>query len=227
MRVITDVLISYYVSKNTTHTHTRISGGFVIKFVQSARGWLVHGKKREKHVAVLWELVVAKSDPTLLLIENIFPNGKEEDKVDKSKSGSNSKDNKEGVFVVHGPEIFSVTSPGKNCFIFEFYSIDLCSFRRCCCLTCKTKRVETPHSFHKTVCWFLYFAMLQCLSAQHIESCLFKMLSLLLFLNTAYSSPSEKNYEMSVGGFTCIDQQEAGGHHPSPSPPPDPRTGPS
>ena len=56
--------------------------------------------------------MVAKSDPTLLLIENIFPNGKEEDKVDKSKSGSNSKDNKERVFVVHGPEIFSVTSPG-------------------------------------------------------------------------------------------------------------------
>ena len=172
MRVITDVLKSYYVSKNTTHTHTRISGGFVIKFVQSARGWLVHGKKREKHVAVLWELVVAKSDPTLLLIENIFPNGKEEDKVDKSKSGSNSKDNKEGVFVVHGPEIFSVTSPGKNCFIFEFYSIDLCSFRRCCCLTCKTKRVETPHSFHKTLA-FVDFCILQCCNAQHIESCLF------------------------------------------------------
>ena len=51
--------------------------------------------------------MVAKSDPTFLLIENIFPNGKEEDKVDKSKSGSNSKDNKEGVFVVHRPEIFS------------------------------------------------------------------------------------------------------------------------
>ena len=51
--------------------------------------------------------VVPKSDPTLLLgsklsiIKGLFPNGKEEDKVDKPKDSSNGKDNEEGVLVVH------------------------------------------------------------------------------------------------------------------------------
>ena len=51
--------------------------------------------------------MVPKSDPTLLLrsklsiIKGLFPNSKEEDKIDKPKDGSDSKDNEEGVLVVH------------------------------------------------------------------------------------------------------------------------------
>merc|ERR1719376_1066719 len=53
------------------------------------------------------ELVVSKSDPTLLLrselsiIKGLFPNSKEEDKVDKPKDSSHGKDDKKGVLVVH------------------------------------------------------------------------------------------------------------------------------
>ena len=37
----------------------------------------------------------------LSIIKGLFPNSKEEDKVDKPKDSSDGKDNKEGVLVVH------------------------------------------------------------------------------------------------------------------------------
>ena len=133
--------------QRTTHSHVGISGGFVIIYDFCPKLLEVDLCKGKRHVALLWEFGFQDLIPdcnALLLSQSIFPNSKEENKVNKSKNGSNSKDNEEGIFVVHRPGIKgeTLTLMRKTHFIVELHSTDLCSFRRCCCLTCKTKELN-------------------------------------------------------------------------------------